>query len=172
MASSRLSWKNSRRWNSTAETSRIFKNIRGWRDNWGDWLLYYRFDRSQSEMDDIYDEGIGVGRFYQEPLQLDTMHTTHIEGRNQNGQFGFYFNDELTATLSYETFILTGMTDADVSTSQYLNDRILYDNKIFRVTQIAIEGQIQRRDIIVQITATQVKPDELTNDPQFKKWSA
>lgn len=168
---SRLDWK-SGKFNADSETDRIFKGIRGWRDHWGDWLDYYLFDPVHSETDDIYDEAYGVGRIYTGPIKLDVMSVTHIEGGNENGDTGFYYNDDLSSTLSYDIFIRTGMTEADVKTGKYLKDRLIYDDKVFRLTQISIEGQIQRRDTIVHLAATQVKPDELVDDPQFHRWSA
>jgi len=37
--------------------------------------------------------------------------------------------------------------------------------------KINVLGQIQRRDLIVSIEATQVRGDELVNDAQFAKYS-
>jgi hypothetical protein len=65
-----------------------------------------------------------------------------------------------------------GLTRLDIEHQNFLKDRILYDDRIFRISSIEILGQIQERDIIVSIACTEVKPDELVNDPQFKKWSA
>jgi hypothetical protein len=59
----------------------------------------------------------------------------------------------------------------DIKTGNYLKDRVVYDRKVFRVVQISIRGQMQRRDIIVAISTTQVKPDELVMDAQFAAWS-
>jgi hypothetical protein len=58
-----------------------------------------------------------------------------------------------------------------VHRADYLRDRIVYDNKVFRVMKINVLGQIQRRDLIVSIEATQVRGDELVNDAQFAKYS-
>jgi hypothetical protein len=56
---------------------------------------------------------------------------------------------------------------ADIDTNNYEFDRIVYDEKVFRVTEIAIRGKIVTRPTIVTITATQLKPDELVEDSAF-----
>ena len=64
------------------------------------------------------------------------------------------------------------MSFADVRTGEYLKDRVYYDQKIFRVTKLAIQGQIQQRDIIIELAATQMKPDELIDDSLFVQWAS
>jgi hypothetical protein len=95
----------------------------------------------------------------------------HIEGQNENGQNGFYYNDDLDASIAFDSFISVGMSMADIMTGNYLKDRVYYDRKIFRVTQLSVLGQIQQRDIMVGLSATQMKPDELVNDVQFANWA-
>lgn len=168
---SRLDWKRGR-FSADLETDRIFKGLRGWRDVNGDWLNYYRFDSAATQLDPIYGEAIGTGRMYKSPVRMPCLHVTHLRGANENGTAGFYTNDDLDATIAFDLFLQMGMSYADIDTQNYLKDRVLYDTKVFRVTNIAVRGQIQERDIIVGLTATQCKPDELVDDQQFKQWSA
>lgn len=72
----------------------------------------------------------------------------------------------------YADAVQAGLFWLDIDTAVFLNDRIVYDSKVFRVAAIEVLGQIQRRDIVVGIDATQIKPDQLVNDPQFKPYSA
>lgn len=168
---SRLDWKRGR-FDSDYETNDIFSGLDGYQDVFGDYLDYYRFDREESTMDDIYDEATGVsGRQYKPAIQIPAIHVTHIEGENKNGDMGFYYNDTVEANFSFKTLQGVGLTLADIRTGNYLKDRVVYDDKVFRVEQLSIEGQIQRRDIIVNLRATQMKPDELIDDPNFKRWS-
>jgi hypothetical protein len=165
----RLDWKRGR-FSPDYETAQIFTAARGWRDVSGDWLDYYRLDVAATLIDPIYDEAIG-GRVYNPPVRLPVLHVTHIEGENENTDTGFYYNDTLNASIAFDQFTGVGMSHADIQTGNYLNDRVYYDQKIFRITQLAIRGQIQERDIIVGLDATQMKPDELVDDPQFRQWS-
>jgi hypothetical protein len=165
----RLDWKKGR-FSADSETERIFRGLRGYRDTTGDWLDYYRLNEAATQIDPIYDEAVG-GRVYFPPVRVPVLHVTHIEGENLNTDTGFYYNDTLSASIAFDQFTGVGMSHADIQTGNYLNDRVYYDQKIFRIVQLAIRGQIQERDIIVGLEAEQMKPDELVDDPQFSQWS-
>lgn len=167
----RLDWKKGR-FSADQETDRMFKGMRGWRDVSGDWLDYYRFDAAATQIDPIYDEAVGQGRVYKPPVRIPCLHVTHIEGENENSDTGFYYNDTLSATIAFDQFVGVGMDYADIRTGNYLKDRLYYDQKVFRVIQLAIRGQIQQRDIIVGLDATQVKPDELVDDVLFSQFAS
>jgi hypothetical protein len=145
--------------------------MRGYAENNGDWITYFRFNANASVMDDVYDEAIGQGLQYSAPVRIQCLHVTHVEGGNEDSDMGFYYNDDLDAKIAFDLFLQAGMSMADIATGNYIKDRVLYDRKLFRVTQLAIEGQIQERDIMVGLAATQLKPDELVKDTQFAAWS-
>lgn len=165
----RLDWKRGR-WSASQETDLIFKGMRGWRDTSGDWLDYYRLNEEATLLDPVYDEAVG-GRVYFPPVRVPCLHVQAIKGENENTDMGFYYNDLLSATIAFDQFTGVGMRHADIQTGNYLNDRVYYDQRIFRITQLEIRGQIQQRDIIVGLDATQLKPDELVDDPIFSQWS-
>lgn len=165
----RLDWKRGR-WSADQETDRIFKAMRGWRDTSGDWLDYYRLNEAATLVDPIYDEATG-GRVYFPPVRVPCMHVQDIKGENENTDMGFYYNDTISAIIAFDQFTGVGMSHADIQTGNYLNDRVYYDQRIFRITQLSVRGQIQQRDIIIGLEATQLKPDELVDDPIFSKWS-
>lgn len=167
---SRLDFKHGR-FNSDFETNRVFVAMEGWRKSYGDVLRYYRYDGIASEKDPVYDEAVGVGRVYNSPIAVPCQHITHVQGENEYGEYGMYHNDTLTAFISFAAFTGVGLTYADIETGNYLDDRVEYDRKIFRVAQIQTRGQIQQRDILVMLRATQLKADELVDDPTFANWS-
>lgn len=163
----RLDWKRGR-FDTDFETNEINNALRGHQASQiGDTVQYWRFDRVNSEINDVYDEGFGAGRVYRPPVELPCLHVTHDEGGGEANNTGFYWNDNIYISCSYEQFTRTGLTEADVHHQGYLRDRILYDGLVFRVTDMHVVGQIQQRDLIVSIEGTQVKPDEMANDPQF-----
>ena len=165
----RLDWKRGR-FDSDYETNEIHGGLRGHQNSQvGDEIRYYRFERELSQVHDIYDEGTGAGRVYRPYVDVPVLHVTHDEGRvlDRDG-LGFYFNDNLYVTASYDQFTRTGLTEADLKHETYLKDRIAYDGRLFRITNMHILGQIQQRDLIVSIEATHIKPDELVSDPQFR----
>lgn len=162
----RLDWKRGR-FSMDYETNEIEGALRGRQDLSGDEIHYYRFLAEQSEMDDLYDEGSGAGRVFAGPIPVPVMHATHEEGPVEQRREGFYWNDNIHVTAGFVMLRRVGMTEMDINTGSYLKDRIVYDGKVFRVLNMQILGQVQRRDIIVAIDATQMRPDEFTGDPQF-----
>jgi hypothetical protein len=168
---SRMDFKQGR-FSADQETDRMFRGMRGWRDVNGDWMDYYRFDADATQVHPVYGEVIGQGRIYKPPVRMPCLHVTHLRGANENGTAGFYTSDDLDATIPFDLFLQMGMNYADIDTQNYLKDRVLYDTKVFRVTNIAVRGQIQERDVIVGVTAAQCKPDELVDDATFAQWSA
>lgn len=167
---SRLDFKKGR-FNADFETNRIFTAMEGWRHSFGDVLRYYRYNSSASVMDPVYDEASGTGRAYFAPIALPAQHVIHVQGANEYGEYGMYYNDTLTSFISFAAFTGVGLKYADIETGNYLDDRVLYDRKVFRVTQLITQGQIQQRDILVLLRASQMKPDELVDDPEFANWS-
>lgn len=160
------------RFNADSETARIFHGIQGFERNYGDWLNYFRFNAALSQTDPVYGEATGAGRVYNGPYRIPATHITHIEGQNEYGDKGFYYSDSLSAQISFKDFISCGLSYADIETGGYLNDRVVYDRKLFRITDLAIRGQIQERDIMVGLDAQQLKPDEVADDPQFAAYAA
>jgi hypothetical protein len=160
------------RFDADFETREISEGLRGWQSEFGDTILYYRYWGSESQVHDIWDEATGVGRVWHPPDEVEVLHVTHAEGGNEDRtDFGQYYNDSLYVTASFEQLRRLGMTELDLQHQSYLNDRIVYDYRVFRVTRLQVMGQIQRRDVIVSIEGTQVKPDEMANDIQFEAFA-
>ena len=168
---SRIGWKGGR-FSVDWETSEIYKGLRDWQRWTGDQIYYYRFAYDQSSVDPVYREANApLGRIYFGPNIIPALHVIHIEGDNDNSEDGFYYNDRAHVTLSFDQVKRMGLDRMDLNTQNYLKDRIVYDDKVFRVTGFQVLGQIQQRDIIVAIDATQVKPDEMVNDVQFAQYA-
>lgn len=168
---SRVGWKGGR-FSVDWETSEIYKGLRDWQRWTGDQIYYFRFAYDQSSVDPVYGEADSPnGRVYFGPNIIPALHVIHTEGGNDNTLEGFYYNDTAHVTLSFDQIKKMGLDRMDLNTSNYLKDRFVYDTKVFRVTRMEVMGQIQQRDIIVSIDATQVKPDEMVNDLQFAQYA-
>lgn len=165
---SRLDWKRGR-FETDWETQEIHRGLRGFQSSQVyDDIEYFRFDMEASQSHNIYGEAFDKGKVYRPSVTVPCLHVTHDEGENQNADTGFYVNDNIYITASFDQFFRTGLTFADIEHEKYLKDRFSYDGKLFRVENIHILGQVRGgRDIILSIEGTQVKPDELANDPQF-----
>jgi hypothetical protein len=159
------------RFNADFETREISEAMRGWQSAFGDKILYYRYWGEESALNDIWDEAAGSGRVWHPPAEVAVMHATHIEGGDEDRAQGQYYNDTLYVTASFEQLKRLGMTELDLQHQSYLRDRIVYDFRVFRVTRLQVMGQIQRRDVVVSIEGTQVKPDEMLNDRGFEAFA-
>jgi hypothetical protein len=169
----RLDFKKGRFDPETYEVNEIYKALEGWQISAiGTTVDYYRFDFAASQSHDIYDEGYGVGRVYNAPFPMPVLHATHNEGGREDRMQGLYFNDNIHLSASFDQLRKIGLTRQDIDSRNYQTDRIVYDNRVFTVTNIQVLGQIRSRDIMVGIDGSQVAPDQLVNDQQFKKWSA
>lgn len=166
---SRLDWKKGR-FSPDLETDKLLSGLRGWRDVNGDWLNYFRYDNNATTRN-FYGESTGSGRKYLPPVRVPCIHVTYMPGANDNAEYGFYTNADLNAVVAFDLFVQMGMTLAYIDTQAYLKDRVVYDRKVFRITQLAVRGKIQERPTMVGLTATQCKPDELVDDAQFAQWS-
>lgn len=167
----RLDWQTGR-FSVDYETSEIYRGLRGWQRYTGDSISYYRFQYDQSSTDPVYGEAGGpMGRMYFGPVELPALHVLITEGENENKTEGFTYNDDAHVTASFDMLRRLGMNEMDINHQNFLKDRFVYNDKVFRVTDMQILGQIQRKDIIATIDATQVKPDELVNDIQFSKYA-
>lgn len=156
---------------SDFETTRIYEAQRGWEKNYGDTVLYFPFDRSKTTFDDVYDEVTGPGRVYKTAVQLACQHVTVVPGPQEWDSQGAYQSNALRAVCSYEIFTRSGMVLADIHTERYTFDRIVYKDKVYRVTRIDEEGQIQERPTVVAIDANQLRPDELIEDLSWKDYA-
>jgi hypothetical protein len=167
---SRLDAKSKGRFNTDYETGKVLDVLTDYGEGHGDWLDYYRLDEENSEYDEIFDEPVGAGRVFT-LTQMPAIHVHLIYGANQYGDFGMYYNDEIAASISFRMFEQAGMTEADIRDGKYERDRVVYKNKVFRITILDIQGQIQRREIVVGLEGSQLKPDELVGDQQFARFS-
>lgn len=167
---SRLDWK-SGRFDEDFEITRLQSGLEGWQNNFGTTIQYYRFEKELSGEDDIYDESSGLGKMYKHPIPLPVLSAYHGEGAVQQTTQGQYEVDTAHIRCSYDQIRKAGLTSLDLATQSYRSDRFIYDNIVFRVTQITIIGQIRGRDVIAAIEGVQVKPDELVNDSQFDRWA-
>lgn len=166
----RLDWE-SGRFTADYETNQMQSVLRGWQSEFGDSVLWYRYWMEQSQEHDIFDEATAAGRLYHPPAEVPMLHATHVEGGAEDRREGWYYNDDFYGTASFDQLTKIGMTELDLAHQSYIRDRIVYDYRVFRVVRISVTGQIQKRDIMVSVEGTEVKPDEMVNDPQFRMFA-
>lgn len=165
----RIDWKRGR-WGAEVETQQIADALRGYQPAFGDQISYFRFDLSRSVEHNVYDEATGTGRAFDGPVEVPVLHVIHDFGGNTLEEGGLYSNDEMEVVCGFRQLSRTGLTHADLRNGRYLRDRIAYDDKLFRVLEINVSGQIVRSDIVVSIRATQLKSDEIVDDQMFRQY--
>lgn len=165
-------WWESGRFTVNWETQEIYRGLRDWQRFTGDQIQYFRFAYDQSDKDSVYGEATGPhGRMYFGPIILPSLHVVHTESAVEEMPEGFTYHDRLHVTASFDQLKKLGMELMDLNTQNYLKDRIVYDDKVFRVYNVQILGQIQQKDIIVTFDAVQLKPEDMQNDVQFAAYS-
>lgn len=165
---SRIDWHEGRFRTDQYEVAEAHEAIRGYQNTQVyDEILYFRFSHRLSTVDPLFDEAAEGGKVFRPPVVIPTLHVNHNEGERRDGPNGFYFVDSIYITASFDQLFRHGLVFEDIRTNKYLKDRLVYDTRVFNVTNVQIEGQVRQRDMIVGIEGVQAKPDELINDPQF-----
>ncbi|AZM47813.1 hypothetical protein DMB38_20275 [Streptomyces sp. WAC 06738] len=163
----RAGWKRGR-FGINTETTLIHRALRSWQNRTGDVLTYFRFQRDESDMHEVYDEATGAGRVYYGRWQVPALHVTHVESPNTDPRdSGLYVTDTLRAVLEYDQLAKFGLTEMDIKHGSFQRDRIAYDNVLYAVQRVSVLGQIRRRDVVVVIEGEQIQNDEIVNDPMF-----
>lgn len=137
---------------------------------WGDWCEYYRYHAEASAEHSIYDEPTAAGRWFKGPARLAVIDMIREEGMPYNKAPGMYWVDTAYFKVPFASLVRMGLNEMDIDHGAYVKDRIVYDNRVFRVSRIQVHGQIRQRDMTASITINQLKPDELLLDPQFSAW--
>lgn len=132
-------------------------------EQWIDWWRY----SSDTQIDPIYDVGdYGGGRVWEAPIRLLVMRQEVNQGPVYPNERGFYTNDDMTFIVNESEF-RTKLPNVAYGPDPFLKDRIVWRGEVFHPTRINPRSHIHNTATTVVIEATQVKPDELVNDPQF-----
>jgi len=136
-----------------------------------DWWF---FDRKNSQIDPIYDEGAyGGGLRWRGPFTMPVVQASRQEGVRRDQEVGFYTVDTATLVMSYRQALDSGLIAAPDVTNQHLKDRFVWDGRVWSPDSIQVSGLLgqggTRATVIVR--ATQVKPDEMLNDPDFQRYA-
>jgi hypothetical protein len=137
---------------------------------WGDSCEYYRFSEASSAQHDVYDEPDAAGRWFLGPLRLPVIALVREEGMPYNQEGGMYWTDTAYFKIPYASLVRAGLWDLNADHGSYTRDRVVYDDRVFRVARIQVHGQIKRTDMTAVITVTQLKPADLATDSQFDRW--
>lgn len=156
------------------DVSEIFEGVEERQNEIGTTVLWFLFDKETTANTghSVYDESQGgSGSDWLEPFWLPVYAAIRTEGPQQMGDTGMYTTDAVRLVVSYRTAQRHGLVDFGLASDDRLNDRFVYDDVVFQVSDIQVRGQIQERDIVIGIQALEVDPNELINEPDFAQWA-
>lgn len=150
------------------------------RDPVGDEVDWYTWDDDVLEdnyvdwVDDIYDTSNatpGKGRRWNEAFKLQVIMAQLMRGSNVMNERGFYVVDTLRLIVS-EDDALRLIPDLLTNPTNHIQDRIVYQNKVFTPSRVMPRGRYKEQYAVITIDCTMVSTEELVNDPQFQDYSA
>lgn len=159
------------------ERHRIDRDVRQEQEDHGTVVLWFYYAPDLTIENDVYDEGdsvLGGRRWKLPPLRVPVLSANRVEGSRQETDYGFYTVDTIQIRISMQQSLDAGlMPELSLNTDLHLQDRVVYDKRVFGLSDLAITGQFDAagHDIMVRASGTRVRPDELVNDPDFKEFA-
>lgn len=133
-------------------------------------VLWYEFDKENTETDDLYDEGSSTGgRMWKTPRRIPVYSVIRTEGAEVPGAEGQYTVDSIHFSALLEQLRRFGLSEP-FNAQKHINDRIVWDNFVWEIRRYQIQGRLQEYETTVGVDATKVTPDEMINDPQFGEY--
>lgn len=158
------------------EAKRQDRDIVAHQRSFGTSVLWYFFDQGASAYDDIYGEGqdFGGGRRWFGPVTMPVLSANRLEGVKIVNDDGLYSLDTINLRVSYEQVRKSGLVqDIAHFHETHLNDRFIYDNRVWGIQEIRVTGQFDPsgHDVVAMVAGSQIRADELVNDLDFGPWS-
>jgi hypothetical protein len=137
----------------------------------GQTVNWWRWDAAATGVDDVYDVGsLGTGRRWKTGFDVPAVNAVIYQGVTLQDERGFYNTDILRVTLNMEDVERLFPT-MPTSSDDFLRDRIIYRNEVFRPTHFFPRGLIKGKYTLFTLDASQVNPEEMVNDDQFTAYS-
>lgn len=138
----------------------------------GQTVPWYVLDRTSTQPDDTYDTGsVAVGRVWFAPRPLPCLSVVAREGQDMANQKGLYVINTLTVVVGAEALRRAGLGDVVDDPEQHTVDRIVYQDRVYKPTEVRARGVLTSPYAVVGVDAVQVMPDELVNDRQFARFA-
>lgn len=138
----------------------------------GQVVKWYVYDKVSSRVDDVYDVGATPdGRMWHEPRYLSCIEAIDLEGTESLNERGLYIVDRLKVTFTVQAAQEAGLSHVVTSPDSHAVDRIVFQNIVYDVDQVRVRGLLKNAYVICAADCTQVKPEQLVNDPQFRIYS-
>lgn len=137
-----------------------------------DWFIW---DPQDTQISNLYDEDTSEGgRWWLGPYPIPVLQATRTEGSLEDAGEGGYTVDNVQLVLGYHQATAAGLVPPVDQTHSHLKDRFVWDGEVWNPSSIVarnlLGGTANRRAVIL-VTATQVRDDEMVNDPQFQRFA-
>lgn len=136
----------------------------------GTQLLWWEYDRTDSHMDDLYDEGSVEGqRRWYPPKLIPVYSVIRVDRTERPGAEGFYDANTMHFSGLIEQWEKAGLTDPHDS-QRHLFDRVKFGDAIYEIRVYQVHARLQLYETTVGVDSTQVNPEEMVNDPDFSAY--
>lgn len=163
--------------NSVRQLLRSYqKGLRQFQHEVGDNIVFYEFDRLNSTMDDTYDEGqlpdifdpaladTGTpGRVYRNPVIIPAVWVFLTAPTTVQTEEGEYTVNTVSFRMSTQTAGRVGL-QTPLDPAKHFNDRFSYNGFLYRVDKWSPRGWLFGQYMMVDVSGTQVKTEELAED--------
>jgi hypothetical protein len=134
-------------------------------------ILWFEFDRADTSVDDVYDEGSAAGgRRWFPPKRVPVYSLIRQEAEERPDAEGFYAPDTIHFSALIEQLRKAGLSNPTDARSHLL-DRVLWDGEIWNIQGYQIQGRLHGIETTLGIDAVQVSPEEMVNDPDFAAYA-
>ena len=127
----------------------------------GDQVPWWRFDKAGTQVDDVYDTG--VGRHWRGPYTMPVISAHLAQGATFQNERGFYNADVLRLLINVRD-LRRIFPHATTNVDDFLRDRVQFNGKTFRPSTAQLDGRVLDRWTIFKVDLIEVKEDEQYND--------
>ena len=139
----------------------------------GTYAEWWVFDPGASKVDDLYDVASddGIGRRWVGPYDLPVIRAVITQGAVPLDERGYYNADTLHLTLNAADVerIHPGILG---SPDLQNRGRVVWLGEVFRPVRVQQAGVVANRFHLVIAECSQIKEEELINDPQFREYAS
>lgn len=155
------------------EQESIDKGIAAQQFETGVTVQWWMWDAQDSRISNIYDEDTSAGgREWRGPVPVEVLQATRTEGSLEDAGEGAYAVDSATLVIGYKQAAKVGLLPD--KTREHLKDRFVWDGEVWSPSSLVARnllGGTNNRRSVIMVAATQVRDDEMVNDPQFQRYA-
>lgn len=144
------------------EIRSLYRGLREFAYQGGMPVNWYRYNASSSTSDPVYDTG--PERVWYAPITVSTIMARYIRAPRDYNDDGLFRVDRAQLVLSYFDFFSSTMPDPDVTGQDHLNDRVVFDGKLFRLEQFLPQHRVADQFLTIAIEMTEIAASELQED--------